>query len=210
MLGKFPFSPRSELLPITLGVSLTRRCRLGPEVDVDRMDACFLCPPRQAGGPSFRPLGKVPGRKPQWTQVRAEPLGTGAGPPAAGCSLPVSAEATTAAPRLGQAAKGTNVVARGTRGRVRAPACPWSCPEGAGEKGRYFNLPDALELRFPPHSPTSGSHALCPLSLNQHLSSESLLRFSFLPMGPGHCRGSRTIAKGNVAMGSGRTQFGPF
>lgn len=123
---------------------------LGPEVDVDRVAAYFLCPPSQAGGPFFRPLGKVPARKPQWTRVLTEPHVTGAGSPATECSLLFPAEETAAAPRPGQAAKVTNVDARGTRGQVRAPARPWSCPEGAGERGRYFNLPDALELRFSP------------------------------------------------------------
>lgn len=87
---------------------------LGPEVDVDRVAACFLCPRSQAGGPSFCPLGKVPARKPQRMQVLTEPHVTGAGSPAAECSLPFPAEVTAAAPRPGQAAKVTNLDARGT------------------------------------------------------------------------------------------------
>lgn len=77
---------------------------LGPEVDVDRLAACFLCPRSQAGGPSFCPLGKVPVRKPQ----------------------PFPAEVTAAAPRPGQAAKVTNLDARGTLVLPRR-----GCGEGA-------------------------------------------------------------------------------
>ena len=48
-----------------------------------------------------------------------EPHVTGAGSPATECSLLFPAEETAAAPRPGQAAKVTNVDARGTRGQVR-------------------------------------------------------------------------------------------
>lgn len=118
---------------------------LGPEVDVDRLAAHFLCPRGQAGGPSFCPLGGA--------REKASALPCGGD-----CSGSAS----------GQVAKVTNLDARGTLVLPR---------RGCGEE-RYFNLPDALELQIFPLLSTSGlPHALCLLSLNQHLFSSHCLDF---------------------------------
>lgn len=145
---------------------------LGPEVDVDRVAAYFLCPPSQAGGPFFRPLGKVPARKPQWTRVLTEPHVTGAGSPATECSLLFPAEETAAAPRPGQAAKVTNVDARGTRGQVRAPARPGPAQKGLGRGGAISTCLMLLNSDFPPYSPTSG----LPRAVSSFPKSASFLR----------------------------------